>query len=438
VSLGERLSAAAASLALALEPVVRFARPDLGRDLAGRREALAAMERWAASRTSDGPVVWLHGASAGELLGAAPTIDALRRTRDFELVVTHFSPSGRIALEHLEPDFAGFPPLDKRETCTRAIEAVGPELLVFAKLDVWPGLVAAATRSGVPVALINGVVRDGSRRLGPLSKRSFRETYRKLDLVCAASDEDAGRLRMLGARDEALRVMGDASFDLALARADAAVKPGGWRDQFEALLPDLPPGGRRLVAGSTWAADESALLEALDGLANSMEGRLGWQVVIAPHKPDEANIRRLVGACRSNGQPVERLSRLTEPKTFPHHGVIVFDQMGRLAELYTVADVAYVGGGIGGSGLHNVLEPAAAGVPVLFGDRHDRAEARELVAAGGGFASPADSLAERIAELSDPAVRERMGPAARAFVESGSGAAARTSDALLSLWHSKI
>ncbi len=433
MSTGERLSSAAASLALALEPLVRLVRPDVGRELAARRDALAAIEGWARSRSSRGETVWLHGASAGELLGAAPTIDALRASASIELVVTHFSPSGRSALERLAPAFAGFPPPDQKRACAAAVAAIQPRALVFAKLDVWPGLVSAAKNAGIPVALINGVVREESGRLGAVSRRVFRETYAALDLVGAATAEDAARLRSMGVRDEALRVTGDASYDLALARADGALEAGGWRDRFEAALPNRPAGGLRLVAGSTWAADESALLEAFDGLADSVEGRLGWQIVIAPHKPDEANIRRLVGACRSLRQPVERLSRLDDPATFPHHGVIIFDEMGRLAELYRVADVAYVGGGLSGAGLHNPLEPAAAGVPVLFGDRHDRGDARGLVAAGGGHASTRAELLARLSELRQAGLRQRMGKAARAFVESGSGAAVDSARALAPL-----
>ena len=205
---GARLTEAAAGVALAAAPLLRRARPDVARAVAARRRATAELTAWGRGR-EPGPLVWLHGASAGELLGAAPPIRALRGARSgslagarAQLVVTHGSPSGRAALAWLDADHAGPPPLDRARDCDAALAALRPGLLVFAKLDVWPGLVAAAARAGVPTALINGTVRDGSRRSGALARRLFRASYGRLDAVGAASPEDARRLEALGVRPE--------------------------------------------------------------------------------------------------------------------------------------------------------------------------------------------------------------------------------------------
>ncbi len=444
---GERLSAVGVGLGLALAPLLRLVRPDLGGQLSERRAAAEDLIRWGGARPR-GPLIWLHGASAGELLGAAPTIDVLRARRDFGLLVTHFSPSGRLALKRLAPDHAGYPSPDRAAECDAALAALRPDLLLFAKLDVWPGLAAAAARAEVPRALINGTVRDGSRRLRALSRRLFREAYSGLGLVGAASSDDAVRLEALGARPEAIEVTGDAAFDLALDRANRAREPEGARARFDRALPGLPPRGRRLIAGSTWPDDERALLGALASLPTSDEGRLRWQVVIVPHQPTEARVRDLVGACRARGEPVERWSRLTgaagreNPSApdvpissgFPGHGIIVFDEVGLLAELYTAGDIAFVGGGLGGTGLHNVLEPAAAGLAVLFGGRHDRADAHALEAAGGGVACTPEDLVTRLTELGAESSGAEMGAAARAYVERGAGAAKRTADLLERIW----
>ncbi len=418
----ERVSGLLAGITRVATPLIRFIRPDLGRQLDERALAAEALRAWGRARPS-GTVVWLHGASAGELLGAAPAVDRLRAKRDLLLVVTHFSPSGRAALDFLRPDYAGFPPLETSGDLARALEAVRPSVLVFAKLDVWPGLVAAARRAGVPLVLVNGVVRPGSGRLRGAFRRSLAGTYRSLDLVGAASDEDAERLRLLGVRDGALEVTGDAAFDMALDRADRA-RADGWTAEREARLPPRPAGGARLVAGSTWPADEEALLGALDGLGPAPDGRVRWQVVIAPHRPDEAHVRRLTGRCRGRGHPVARWSRLDA--SLPPHGIVVVDEVGWLAELYTAADVAYVGGGLAGGGLHNVLEPAAAGVPVIFGARHDRREARELVEAGGATEAGPGEIAGVLAELLAADRREAAGTRARAYVESRRGAGERS------------
>ncbi|MDH3734299.1 MAG: hypothetical protein OEU54_12235 [Gemmatimonadota bacterium] len=429
---GEQLTALAASAMVAARPLIRFVRPDLGRSLDERIDGVGKLEEWAQSR-GEGTLVWLHGASAGELLGAVPAIEELRARRDFRLLVTHFSPSGRTALDRLHPDFAVLAPLDRPKSNRTLMAALRPDLVVFAKLDVWPGLVAAAGRAGVPAALVNGTVRPGSSRLRWPARRLFRPAYRGLRAVGAASAEDAERLRALGAGSEAVQITGDASFDLARARARAARGPGAAVDEFESVLPARPVGGRRLIAGSTWEADERALLESLGALPATSEGRFAWQLVVAPHKPSVATVRRILGDCRAGGHPAALWSDRAALSELPAHGVIVFDEMGRLAELYGAGEVAYVGGGLGSGGLHNVLEPAAAGVPVLFGPRYDRADAADLVAAGGGFeVTPAD-LRVCLERLSRPEPARSAGEAAAAFIGAGCGAARESADLLEAL-----
>tara|TARA_B100001123_G_scaffold369510_1_gene431214 strand:+ start:4882 stop:5643 length:762 start_codon:yes stop_codon:yes gene_type:complete len=253
-------------------------------------------------------------------------------------------------------------------------------------------------------------------------------------MVGAADERDASRLISLGVRADALRVTGDAAFDLAASRADRASEPGGWKYKFEAALPKRPQGGIRLIAGSTWEEDERALLDMLD-VGRSRSSANSWcQLVIAPHKPSEDHVDRLLADCRMRGQPCDRFSRLSDPKTLPSNGVIVFDEVGRLAELYTAGDVAYVGGGLEGKGLHNVLEPASAGIPVLFGDEHDRGDADALVEAGGGITFPRHAFGEGLVRIKDVRHRKFVGSRARQFIEDGSGAGHRTAALLAQLW----
>jgi 3-deoxy-D-manno-octulosonic-acid transferase len=427
--IGEVLSEIAARSVVAVRPLLGFVRPDLGRTILRRLDAARSLSAGLAE--GEGTVVWVHGASAGELLAVAPIVRALRRGASVRIAVTHFSPSGGTAAGHLEPEWSGLPPPDTGAACDAALAAARPGLLIYSKGDVWPGLTAAAVRAGVPTALVNGVVRPGSRKLRPASRIVFRDTYARLDLVAAATAEDADRLRSLGARPEVTRVTGDAAFDVALERADRARTPGGARGELETSLPAKPEAGVRLVAGSTWGPDETALLDALAALDQGSRFRV--QLVLVPHQPSEARVAGLIGLCRGRREPVERWSRLRDPHDLPGHGIVIFDEMGLLAELYTAGDIGYVGGGLGGSGLHNVLEPAAAGLPVLFGPRHDRREAVELEHAGGGRTCAGDVLAADVEALLDDGRRARMGADARAYVERRSGATAVTAPLLLEL-----
>jgi 3-deoxy-D-manno-octulosonic-acid transferase len=241
--------------------------------------------------------------------------------------------------------------------------------------------------------------------------------------VGAVSGLDAERLRGLGARTDRTVVTGDARVDQIFRRleCDPCVPPviGRLRE----------PGVPVIVAGSTWPPDEDRLIPAF-GLLRG-EDRSALRLIVAPHQPTVTHLVRLETRLRAAGlrsvrlADVERGSRLEE--------VVIVDRVGMLADLYRLASAAWVGGGFGDDGLHSVLEPAALGVPVLFGPRFGNArEAQALVTAGGGFvASDAGTAAARLrAVLADGG---RAGLAARGWVESQRGGAARNAAVLVNL-----
>ncbi len=380
------------------------------------------LQGWEAGPATE-HTVWLHGASAGELLGAQPIVEALRDRMGGDgvrLLITYTSPSARKVVERLSPQMACFAPLLNKR-CRAAITVVRPELLVLAKHDVWPGMVRSAARAGVPVALVNGTVRARSRRTKRLPRALFRATYGAIDVAGAVSSADAARLVKLGIPSERIHVTGDAAFDTAFAhaaRAGAAEMVRRLEDRF----PPLDPGGVRLIAGSTWPSDEAAVLQALAEPVFA-----DWQVMLAPHLPTPARVEGLLHLCRSRGRPASRWSTLgsealDQPRT------IVYDEVGGLADLYLGGTLAYVGGGLDGRGLHNTLEPAAAGLPVVFGARHDRTDAWELEAAGGALSARRATLGLAFGQAA--AHMTAMKRSARAFVAAGSGAAKRSADLL--------
>lgn len=434
MTLRERLAGAAVTAAAPLLPALGLLSRDLGRAAAERRGVVHRLRAWAdAGRDPGRPLVWLHGASAGELVGAAVAVRELRARRDVQLMVSYFSPSAEGALPRLDPEVAEVLPLDTFREARRALQAVRPDAVVFAKGDLWPNFTRAAAHLGVPMGLVNGTVREGSSRLGSASRFLLRPAYGRLLRAGAASEEDAGRLRRLGVRPDALRVTGDGAFDQAVARADG---PGRTDGGPAARLRELAPGeGPLVVVGSSWRDDEEAVLAAAAELARA--GR-PLRLALVPHQPDEAALRYLEEACRRHlGMAPVRWTRLgdgvgggaaDEGATGPRP--VVVDVTGVLAALYPAADVAWVGGGFGDEGLHSVVEPAAAAVPVLFGrGGSTRREARELVERGAGRSVPADGVAEALTELLDrPARRRQMGRAARAYVEEEAGAAAASAD----------
>ncbi|MGD8494693.1 MAG: glycosyltransferase N-terminal domain-containing protein [Gemmatimonadales bacterium] len=388
----------------------------LARAVAGRKAASEALQTWAAAhRAATSPLVWLHGASAGELAGAAPIVARLRDRRpEMQLVVTYSSPSGEAAARRLRPDHQGFVPLDLLGHTAPAIAALRPSALVYAKHDVWPHLTAAARAHSVPVALVNATVRPGSGRLRRPGRAVLRRAYAALDAVGAVAEADRDRLVALGVRPGVIEVTGDASFDQALARLEDAGAQAR-------RLPPQVSGVLRLIAGSTWPEDEEFLVEAAANLE-------ALELVLVPHEPTPEAVTRIRNLVSERlGRPIRLYSRLDEteaPRGRPGEAPppLVVDAVGFLAQLYPEGDAAYVGGGLAGTGLHSVVEPAAAGRPVLFGSRHDRWEAVALVDAEAACEVDPTNVYAVLVSLMDARRRRRMGDAARNCVMARAGA----------------
>jgi 3-deoxy-D-manno-octulosonic-acid transferase len=415
----ERLYDLLLTLSRPVLPAARLLPPKLARAIEGRRAATQAMRTWAGSgRNLEVPLAWLHAASAGELGGAVPVLDVLRRGRpETQVAITVSSPSGLEPARALAADFAGYAPLDTLSDCGEAVRAVQPDALVFVKLDMWPGLSRAAAAAGVPLGMINGTVRPDSSRLRSPTRQILRSTYSRLEIAGVVGETDAVALEQLGVDPGRIRITGDAAFDQALARVRDAEASGG------SELPGRSPDRVRLVAGSTWPADEEVLLDVAREIGPELD------LVLVPHEPSSESVRRIDAACRKIwGRGPVLWSELTsagdDTGATGQPMPMVVDTVGLLAELYTEADLAFVGGAFDATGLHSVIEPAAASLPVLFGPLHDRREADELLAAGAAEVVGRPDATERIrALIGEPDRRRTMGEAGRSYVESEAGAA---------------
>lgn len=424
------------------EVAVRGARPllgivspfnaKLGRGLAGRRGSVAELEAWAAgARDAARPLVWVHAPSVGEALMAQAIVAALREARpDVQLAFTYFSPSAERVAARVGADVAAYLPWDVRPDVSRALDALRPGVVAFVRTEVWPVLGAEAARRGIRVALVNAALAQGSSRLHAGSRFLLGPAYARLDAVGAVAQADAARIRRLGAAAGRVRVTGDARFDQVWGRVER-LRAAGERDGHPLLRRLAAPGATLLVAGSTWPADESRLVPAFARARAAVPYRL----VVAPHEPDEAHLRGLERALDAAGLEHARLAAVEARDAAPPE-VVVVDRVGVLADLYAIAAVAYVGGGFGRDGLHSVVEPAALGVPVLFGPRHGNArEADALAWAGGGSvirsAAELEGMLVRLAR--DAAAREAAGAAALGFVRANLGGARANAGLILEL-----
>jgi len=397
----------------------------------GRIGATSRLTAWARStRDRSRPLVWFHASSVGEGLQAESVLLELRRLHpEAQYLYTHFSPSAEGLAHRLPVDTADYLPYDLPGIITPLLTELAPDLLVFAKLDLWPELATRADAAGATVALVAGTVASGSGRLGWPARALLRPGYASLTAAGAIADEDAARLARLGVPHERIRVVGDPRFDSVMAKVRAV-------SQADPLLALGGPG--TLVAGSTWRPDERVVLRAFAAVRASLpEARL----ILVPHEPTEPHLRAVEHAAAGLGLPPPvRLSGANGPVP-----LLLVDRVGVLASLYGAGGLAYVGGGYGRAGLHSVLEPAAWGLPVSFGPRWGQSrDAGLLLSAKAAVALPEDpgQAEARLADwwltgVADEASRSDAGRKAREVVESGAGASRRSAELLAGLISSR-
>lgn len=410
--------------ALLSAPLLSRGEGKIARGLRGREGSAARLRRWGETARDPGrPVVWFHAPSVGEGLQALAVIQALRSARpDVQVVYTFFSPSAERFARSVSAEMTDYLPPDLPDAASEALQGVQPDALLYSKSDVWPNLTREAARRGVPTALLSATLPASSSRLAWPARALLRPAYGRLALVGAISAADADRFSRLGVAEARRRVMGDARFDQVWERASES-----GRDS--ALLAPLRSSRFTLVAGSTWAADEERLIPAWAAAI----GR-GGRLILAPHEPTEAYLAEAEALVVKHSLSLERLSGLSQEAASAD--VLLVDRVGVLGDLYALADLAYVGGGFGTAGLHSVLEPAAFGVPVLFGPRHANArEASELISRGGAYSvENSEAVRSRLADLHrDDAARSAAGAAARQYVADGLGAAGRGAEIVLEL-----
>ena len=387
------------------------------RALRARRGIRDRYRAWGrAQRDRSRPLLWIHAPSVGEGLQARPVLEISRvRRPDVQLAYTHFSPSAFAFARELDVDFRDYLPFDTPGDARVALESLAPTALVFSKLDVWPVITREARARGVRLGLISATLSRGSSRRSRTASALLRDAYAALEVVGAIDDADADRLVQLGVRSNVIVITGDTRYDQVWSRAQRV-------DRASPLLTRLRGTRSTIVAGSTWPADEVALLPAFESLRR---GGAEARLIIAPHEPSPGHVARLLEWAATIGVTV---ARLDEPSA-GSADVVVVDRLGVLGELYALADIAFVGGGFHAAGLHSVLEPAAFGAPVLFGPKHENSRDAALLSQRGGGAAVANEadLVRRVrAWISNTQARREAGDYARALVRSGLGAAERS------------
>ena len=364
----------------------------------------------------EGGVVWMHCSSLGEFEQGRPVIEELRRVRPgVRVVLTFFSPSGYNAKKGYKgADHIFYLPLDSPGNARKFIDLVKPTLVLWVKYDYWYYFLVELKKRKIPVLLVSGVFRTDQpffRWYGRLH-RYMLESFTHLFVQTQASRDLLKRLRLT----ENVSVSGDTRFDRVIEIAEEAEA----LPAVEAFCGAQPV----IVAGSTWEEDE----EEIDHYANTHPE---IRFILAPHEISEdrlAEVERLFRHCIRYSSWVSEGGVKALRPGWPEPNVLLIDNIGMLSRLYRYASIAYVGGGFGDDGVHNVLEAAVYGKPVVYGPVIEKyIEAVELTECGGGLVIDSALEAEKVFDrlLGDPGELSDTGKASRDYVFSRKGATDR-------------
>jgi 3-deoxy-D-manno-octulosonic-acid transferase len=363
--------------------------------------------------------VWIHAVSVGEVQASAALVQTLReRYPRIPVVVTTLTPTGATRAKTLFKDLAQvrYIPFDLPGSVRRFFNRVQPRVAVIFETELWPNLYHQCGRRRIPLVLASARISSRSvsryRRLGSL----FRDALSRGVVVAAQGEGDADRFKSLGADPDRTHVTGNIKFDFSV--------PLDIGERGRRLREFYAPARPMWVAGSTHGGEEEIVLEAHRMIRGTHPRAL---LVLVPRHPPRFD-EVAYGLQRAGIRFVRRSQRLGEKASAAAGSadVLLVDTLGELLEFYAAGDVAFVGGSLVPIGGHNLLEPAAVGLPVLTGPYTDNSAdiARLLVARGAAeVVHDADELGSRVSMLlSDPDERDRIGVLGRDSVDSNRGA----------------
>jgi len=307
--------------------------------------------------------IWIHCASLGEFEQGRPVIEAIKKERpEYKIILTFFSPSGyEIRKSYPLADIICYLPADTPGNATRFIGLINPDLVIFVKYEFWHNYISELYRKNIPLYLISGIFRS-DQHFFKLYGSFFRRMLMKFRMIYVQDNQSSALLAAIGIQN--VIIAGDTRFDRVL--------------QVAASAKDIPNieifrGSEKLIlAGSSWKPDEEIITEYI----NNYPDRLKW--IFAPHEIDRDNLERIE---KMLSVKCVRFSEFGEGSEDAR--VMIIDNIGMLSSAYRYAFAAVIGGGFG-KGIHNILEPACWGIPVLFGPNHLKfREAVELISLGG-------------------------------------------------------
>ncbi len=392
-------------LFVALLFVLRLFNGKIKRMVDGRKEQ---QKQWSEFSHKDDPkrVICVHCASLGEFEQGRSLIEDLRkREPGAKIVVTFFSPSGYdIRKNYAGADAVYYLPFDTRGSVKRFLDAINPSEFYIIKYEFWYNLLSELSCRGVKVYLVSAIFRENSQFTANRWRGGdfYRSMLNFFTLLFVQDEASKQLLTRLGCSEDRCHVVGDTRFDRVAQLVESSQRIELVEEFLEGAL------SLTVVCGSTWPEDEELLVEL-------MKNHADWRFIVAPHEISQINIEKMIQA---SGRVASRYSSagLQDGST-----LLVIDTIGLLSSVYRYADITYIGGGFG-AGIHNTLEAATWGKPIVFGAKyHNFKEARDMVELGA--AKSITSYAELEAAFADYSENYvAFGVQAREYVMANIGA----------------
>ena len=341
------------------------------RGLEGRKQSLEIVK---SKISKDDKVIWMHAASLGEYEQGLPVLEKLKeKYPNHKVLVTFFSPSGyENVVKKNKEDVLCYLPFDKKSTISEFVKAVHPEIFFTVKYDFWYHLLDELKKQNAKVFVISALFYENQVYFKPQGKWFVRELKKNVDWIFHQTEKSLSLAQKVGLIKGS--VSGDTRFD--------RVKQIKNRDNLVEYISEFKGNNQLIVFGSSWEAEERIAKILSEKLKN-------FKIIIAPHDLKRVqNLKQIFPkAILYSELEQSQISNLKSQ-------ILIIDSIGLLSKLYSYADIAIVGGGFHDKGLHNILEAATFGIPVIFGNQYKKnPEADELIAQNGGKSFAKEELA---------------------------------------------
>lgn len=390
-------------LASLLVKVAAYFSPKIKLFVAGRKTVFATLSQ---HLKPEDKTIWFHAASLGEFEQGLPVMEQIKlQYPAHKIVVTFFSPSGfEVRKNNTIADVTVYLPLDTKANAETFLRLVHPDLVFFIKYEYWPNYLKALKAAGITTYLISGIFRE-NQAFFKWYGGFYREALKSFAYFFVQNEGSKLLLQRLGYQNVA--ISGDTRFDRVVSILE--------RDNHLDFMAQFKNGQPTVVIGSSWPKDEALLVDYINHSGSDVK------FVIAPHNIKAEQIQEL-------SQSITKKTVLFSEKEGKHladYEVFIIDTIGLLTKIYSYADLAYVGGGFGHPGVHNLLEPATFGIPIVLGPNYSHfAEATALVQLEGCISiKNQEELQDAFALLiANEDIRHEKGHICSTFVQMNKGA----------------